>query len=188
MESFKIYKSSEQHPAQEMLKGVENQVGFVPNIFAVLAESPVALAAFTELNNSFAHSSFNESEREVVQLAASVINECDYCVAGHTAFASQLGVEKGVTDSIRNHQAVADPKLEALRNFTQSVVRERGLISPDDLVAFYKAGYTPRNVMDVILGIAIKSISNSISNIAGLPLDEQFAEFAWSSSSDNQAA
>jgi len=194
MKHFTVYsKQTANRAAAELLDAVENMIGFVPNIFGVIAASTPGLHGFVELNNQFALSSFDETEREIIQTATSVERECTYCVAGHTAFAHMQKVDTDVIDAIRNNQPVADSKLQALNVFTRALVTSKGMIHSLVLEDFLAAGYQPRQVLEVILGICVKTFSNLTNNTIGIPLDDEFKPYQWApvsirKSGNNQAA
>lgn len=166
-------------PANGMLRGLETMLGFVPNVFAVMAGTPPVLAAFMTVNQKFAETSLTATEREIVQMTVSAANECAYCVAGHTAFAMAGGVPEDVIAALRNGGPIADPKLSALQAFTRAAVASKGHVGAAELERFLMAGYTEEHVHEVILGICVKTFSNLTSNILGVPLDDAFAPHAW---------
>jgi alkylhydroperoxidase family enzyme len=90
-----------------------------------------------------------------------------------------MKVDNDITEALRNSTPLANPKLEALRNMTLSMVRNRGNVSPEDLTAFYTAGYGEQQVLDIILGLSQKVISNYTNHIAKTPVDAPFQQFAW---------
>lgn len=189
MQPFKLYNSENaQSPSDELLSTLEDKLGFVPNVFAAIAESPSTLKAFIQLNEQFAASKFDATSREIIQTAVSVENQCDYCVAGHTAFAEMQQVSSEVIDAIRNNRTITDTQLEALNRFTRLLVRKRGMVSGKDLQQFLNAGYTPAHVLEVILGICVKTFSNFASNVMGIPLDDEFAKHAWQPSTPRRIA
>lgn len=173
-------------PADDMLRGLETMLGFVPNVFAVMAGTPPVLSAFMAVNQKFAETSLTATEREIVQMTVSTENECAYCVAGHTAFAMTEGVPEGVIAALRNGGPIADPKLSALQAFTRAAVVSKGHIGGAELERFLAAGYTVEHVHEVVLGICVKTFSNLTSNMLGVPLDDAFAPHAWHPS-DTQA-
>lgn len=180
MKSFTIYNANNAPPSSgAVLTAVAEMIGFVPNVFGVIAESSPALKAFVALNAEFSESSFDATAREIIQTAASVENACKYCVAGHTAFAEAQDVSLDILDAIRNNQVIPDSKLEALNQFTRSVVRSRGNIPESDVETFLNAGYTHSQVLEVILGICVKAFSNLANNVIGIPLDDEFVEHEW---------
>lgn len=180
MKPFEILTpETAQPPVNAMLAGIRDTLGFVPNVFGTLAGSATALQAFIELNARFAESSFDTAARELIQTAASVENQCSYCVAGHSAFAQMQDVPREWVDAVRDNRAIADRKRDALVRFTRALVRGKGMLSEHELQHFVAAGYTPAQVLEVILGVCLKTFSNLASNALGIPLDEAFAEHAW---------
>lgn len=189
MKTFKIHNAeTAQSPADNLLAAVENSLGFVPNLFGVVAESPTALRAFVQLDNLFAKTTLNATSREIIQIAVSVENACTYCVAGHSAFAEMQNVPGAIVDAIRNNQPIDDAKLEALNQFTRVVVRKKGLVSDEAVQDFLDAGYAPTHVLEVILGICVKTFSNLANNIIGIPLDEEFSKYAWQPETHDKVA
>lgn len=166
-------------PVDAHLLAVKDMLGFVPNLFGVIAGSAPALQAFLALNNEFSQSSLTSLEREIVQVVASAENDCAYCVAGHSAFADLQELPTDPIEAARGGHPVADPKLAALQRFTKAVVKNRGHIDPLELEAFEQAGYGPEHVLEVVLGICVKFFSNLTNNIVGIPLDDEFEPFEW---------
>jgi AhpD family alkylhydroperoxidase len=172
-----IEKSRDQ--SAETLESIRELVGFVPNIFTAISESPSALEAFVGLNNSFANSSFTDEEQQVIQLAASTENEGEYCVAGHSAFADTMGVPETVVSAIREELAVVDLRLAALGRVVHSLIGNRGRIEQGEIDAFIEVGYTQAQFIEVILGISLKTFSNYASSALKVPLDSGFRKYAW---------
>ena len=172
-------KETAQVKSAELLGNAEKAFGFIPNLLGVFAESPAALKGYLTIGQIFDESSFSPAERQVVILAASRFNECHYCIAAHSVIADLQKVPADVVESIRNDQPIADSKLEALRTFTTAVVEKRGWVSDDDINAFVEAGYSKAQILEVILGISFKTISNYTNHIADTPLDDAFAPKAW---------
>ena len=189
MKPYKIYTAeTATPPADKLLYAVEDMIGFVPNVFAVLAESESSLRAFIQLNTQLGESSFDATEREIIQTAASVENQCNYCVAGHTAFADMQGIDNKAIEAVRNNEVIDQPKLQALNQFTRTLVNKKGAISRQQLDNFFSAGYSPTNALDVILGICVKTFSNYANNMIGIPLDDQFAPYQWQTKPSKSAA
>ncbi|MFN4308946.1 MAG: carboxymuconolactone decarboxylase family protein [Ferrovibrio sp.] len=153
--------------------------GFVPNLLAVLAEAPVALEGYVALFGAFDRSSFTPSERQVVYLAINFDNACRYCMAGHSVLARKAGLSAAQVEALRNGLRLSDPRLEALHRFSALMVRQRGVVDPADVDAFLAAGFTRAQVLEVILGIATKVLSNYTNHIAATPLDAFMAGSEW---------
>ncbi|MCI0563080.1 MAG: carboxymuconolactone decarboxylase family protein, partial [Nitrososphaera sp.] len=128
-------------------------------------------------------SGFDPAEQEVVFLTISAYNGCDYCVAAHSMIADRMSkVPPKVTEAIRNGKEIPDLKLGALSTFTDKMLAKRGLPSKSDVMAFLAAGYEERHVLEVILAIAVKTISNYSNHLFHTPLDEMFADHEWKKS------
>jgi uncharacterized peroxidase-related enzyme len=180
MSIFDIHtKETAQAESAEILATAEKSYGFIPNLLGIFAESPATLKAYRNIGQIFDESSFSPTERQLVILTASRINECLYCMAAHSTVAEMQSVPADVIDAIRNDQPIADSKLEALRTFTTAVVEKRGWVTGDDTEAFLVAGYTRAQILEVILGISFKTLSNYVNHISGTPIDDAFAPKAW---------
>ncbi len=189
MSQFNVHSKETAPPeSAELLATAEKAFGFVPNLLGVMAESPATIKAYLTIGKIFDESSFSATERQVVILAASRFNECDYCVAAHSVIANMQKVPAGVVEAIRNDQAIDDKKLEALRTFTTAVVEKRGWVANDDIVAFQAAGFSKAQILEVIVGLSFKTLSNYVNHIAKTPLDDAFAAQAWTPASDRLAS
>ncbi|MEE9330520.1 MAG: carboxymuconolactone decarboxylase family protein [Parvularculaceae bacterium] len=165
--------------SKEMLAASKKAFGFVPNLHAVFAESPQALEAYKALSDLFAASSLSNDERNVVWLAINVEHHCLYCVPAHTWIAQSQGLDEDTVNALRSGSPLSDPKLETLRSFTLKVVRQRGVVTDADVEEFLSAGFTKQNILDVILGVTHKVLSNYTNHFADTPVDEPFAAHAW---------
>lgn len=165
--------------AKAILQGAKASMGMVPNLYAVLAESPQILTAYMELTKLFSQSSLTTVERHVVWLAINVENRCHYCVPAHTFLALNDKTPQDVIDSLRADTPIADPKLEALRRFAKQVIVTRGFVAQSEIDAFLAAGFTKANVLDVVLGAAHKTISNYVNHLSETEVDAPFAKYAW---------
>lgn len=169
--------------AKEILTGAKNGLGFVPNLFAIMAEAPTLLKAYTALSGIFDETSLGATERQIVLLTASYENDCSYCVAAHSVISGMQKVSTDVVNAIRAGRPIADKKLESLRRFTAAVVNSRGWPSDADTAAFLSAGYGNQQALEVVLGIGMKTLSNYANHIAKIPLDPAFSPAAWSKAS-----
>ncbi len=164
---------------REVLEQAKAKFGFIPNLLGNMAEAPVTAKAYLALGDLLGQSSFSPTEEQVVLLTVSRYNECDYCVGAHSAVAQMQKVPADVVQSIRNDEPIADTKLEALRRFARRVVEQRGWLSDEDLGEFFAAGYGRQQVLEVVLGVAMKTISNYTNHLADTELDGAFAPHAW---------
>ena len=153
--------------------------GFVPNVYAVFGGQPNALNGFAGLTGAFGGGSLSPAEREVVQLAVSVSNRCAYCVAGHTAFAPEAALDDTHVEAMRSGQDPKDARLGALARFARKLTTDRGRNCEREYDDFLAAGFKAEQALDVIIGVANKTLSNMTANLLELPLDDAFAQFAW---------
>jgi AhpD family alkylhydroperoxidase len=154
----------------------------IPNLHAVMAESPQSLQAYQDLHHLFTQTSLTAQERSVVWLTVSTANECHYCVPAHTAIAHMDGLEQPLIDSLRTGESLTDAKLEALRQFTLALVKKYGQVSDEEQSAFLAAGYEPKHALEVLVGIAQKTLSNFVNHLAQTPLDDFAKKYAWTPS------
>ena len=166
--------------AKDILSGAQKSYGFDPNLLATMAEAPALLKAYVTLSRIFEESSFNAAERQVVLLTVSYENDCEYCIAAHSVIAGMQGVPDTVVAAIRDGEPIPNPQLEALRRFTAAVVGSRGWPTEAEVNAFLAAGYGKQQVLEVVLGVGIKTLSNYTNHIAETPLDAAFAKATWS--------
>ncbi len=165
--------------AREVLAQGRTKYGFVPNLLGNMAHSPALLKAYVAVSALFDETSLTAAERQIVLLAASVENDCGYCVAAHTTIASMHKVPRDVVEAIRDRRQIADRRLEALRRFVEETVVTRGWPSEATRSRFFDAGYSESQALEVLLGIGMKTLSNYTNHLADTPLDPQFAPAAW---------
>lgn len=159
---------------QNLFDGLKKGLGFVPNLYAYFAKNETALGDYLALQNR--KSTLRAKEREIINLITSQINGCRYCQSAHTV----LGKMNGFTDEqileIRRGSASFDSKLDALAKFTASVVENRGRATEESKEAFFGAGYTEANMIDVVIVIGDKIISNYLHNLTEFEIDFPLAE------------
>jgi AhpD family alkylhydroperoxidase len=172
MSKFKIH-TIESAPASSAgaLGALAQGLGFVPNLAATMAESPALVCGFVDLRKTLAGGELTGVEREIVALATSIENDCDYCMAAHSTFALMQDADEGAVAAARAGNAPDDAKLGALYVFTRELVARRGHISEADTEALLDAGYSR--------GVGFTTLANLADNISGIPLDRAFAPQAW---------
>ena len=167
--------------AREILEAVKKRIGMIPNMYAVMANSPGALETYVFGYERFRQASgFTPPEQEVVFLAISVENGCEYCVSAHSVIADTSSkVPREVTDAIRNGAPIPDPRLRALAGLARAIVATRGRPSDRDVEEFLAAGYTEHQVMEIVLAVAVKTISNYVNHLFDTPIDGPFRAREW---------
>lgn len=165
--------------SKPLLENSQKAFGRLPGLHKVLAESPQAYEGYQLLHKLFTETDFNADELTVVWQSINVENECHYCVPAHTGIAKMMKVSDELTEALRNETPLASAKLEALRTFTVQMLRGRGFVTDAQMKAFFDAGYGHRAVLDVILGLAQKTMSNYVNHVAQTPVDEVFQPLLW---------
>ena len=139
--------------SKSLLEGLQAGLGFIPNVFSVIAESSLALENLINLSNAFSASQFSPEEQQIILLATSTENECIYCVAGHSTFSKQLSMAPDVVDAMRNKEPLSDKKLNSLSTIVRQLVIHRGQISEQVMDDFLQAGYSKEQFFELVLGI-----------------------------------
>jgi uncharacterized peroxidase-related enzyme len=188
MSQFVVHKKqSAPERSVKLLEQAESAFGFVPNILGVFAESPAVLKAYLQLGQIFDDSSFSPVERQVAILAVSRFNGCHYCMAAHSVIAGMQKVPEQAIEAIRQDQPIEDRRLEALRKFTTTVVDKRGWITEQDIGEFEEAGFNRAQVLEVVLAISFKTLSNYVNHFAQTPLDDAFTASEWKPADQRRA-
>jgi uncharacterized peroxidase-related enzyme len=166
--------------ATPMLEKIEDDLGYVPNLFGGLADAPAVLDAYLSLDKRFRNTELTPLQRNIVLLSASRANECEYCMAAHSKELSEAGFPADEIERVRSAEPLSDDRLEALRLFTHRIVERRGHPTDEHIADFLEAGFERPQVLEVVLGVAMKTLSNYTNHIMDTPLDEPIADFAWS--------
>jgi alkylhydroperoxidase family enzyme len=160
------------------LRNSEKAFGFVPNLHKAMAASYETLTAYKVLHTSFQNTSFDPTELTVVWQTINNFHECHYCVPAHTAIGHMLKVDETIINALHNGETVQDPKLAALQATALEITESRGHLSDATKQAFFDAGYGEKQLVEIVLGVSQKVLSNYINHLAETPLDEQFSQFA----------
>ena len=178
--TFELYnQKNAPQDSQPLLEKSVKSFGMIPNLHAVLAESPATLEAYQFLHELFQQTSFDADEITVVWQTINVEHECHYCVAAHTGIALGMKVDPVLVDALRDGIELRGKKLQVLHLTTLSLVRNRGHLREQELADFFAAGYERRQLLEIILGISQKIISNYSNHQANTPVDKPFEQFAW---------
>ncbi|NOS57077.1 MAG: carboxymuconolactone decarboxylase family protein [Cyclobacteriaceae bacterium] len=148
---------------------LQKGLGFVPNLFATLGLSDNGLNRYISFQN--AKSSLTNKEKEAINLIVSEVNNCKYCKAAHTAIGKMNGFTDEQTVELRKAKVSFDAKLNALVGLAENITKSRGHIDSKILGSFFEAGYTQENLVDVIIQIGEKTITNYLHSITQIPID-----------------
>jgi uncharacterized peroxidase-related enzyme len=159
---------------QSIFDNLQKGLGFVPNLYAYYGKNETALADYLALQNR--KTTLSAKEKEIVNLVVSEFNGCRYCLSAHTALGKMNGFTEDQILEIRSGRATFDLKLNALAVFTLSVASNRGNATEEAKSIFFEAGYSEVNMIDVVIVIGDKTISNYIHNLTDLEIDFPIAQ------------
>jgi uncharacterized peroxidase-related enzyme len=161
--------------SKPVLEQIQKEFGFIPNLMATFANSPTVLKGYLAMDAEY-EKTFSPVERQVILLAASVENTCGYCTAAHsTVLKGMLHVPAEIVAAVRGGVSTGNAMYDALINLTREIVRERGHVSGATVDKFLAAGYRKEQVMEVLLGVALKTISNYLDHISPATIDAAFS-------------
>ena len=174
--------------SKPLLENSQKAFGRLPGLHKVMAESPQVLEGYQVLHKLFTETAFDADEMTVVWQTINVEHECHYCVPAHTGIAKRMKVSDDISNALLDETPLPSAKLEALRVFTLQMLRRRGNVTDEQIQTFFDAGYDRRAVLEIILGLSQKVMSNYINHVAETPLDDVVKPLAWTRSDTHIAA
>ena len=170
MSAFTVHTmESASAPSKTLLEKSKKEWGFIPTLHGILAESAPTLSAYQTLFALGQTSSLSPAEQQVVYIAVSAMHGCEYCVAGHTYLGRAAKLDDSALQALRDGKPIPAPRLQTLRSFAEAIVRERGLVRDAAIDGFLAAGFTKAQVLEVVMIISCKTISNYVNHIAHTP-------------------
>jgi uncharacterized peroxidase-related enzyme len=157
--------------AQPLLEAVKKQLGSVPNIFRVVANSPAALEGFLGLNGALAKGTLDARTRERIALAVAEINGCAYCLSAHTYLGKNIAKLDDAEMTANRNGASNDPKAAAAVRFAAEIVRQRGHVSDADIAAVKLAGFDDAQIIEIVLHVALNTLTNYVNEVAKTAID-----------------
>ncbi|WP_457980734.1 carboxymuconolactone decarboxylase family protein [Ectopseudomonas composti] len=151
--------------AQTQLEGIRKGLGFIPNTFATLAHAPAALSGYLALSQALGKGTLNAKSREVVALASSQVNGCEYCLAAHTLFAGKAGLSAADIRSAR------DGEFDAVARLTRQIIESSGRLSDAQLQTARDAGLSDAAIVEVVANVALMTLTNYLNNLAETAVD-----------------
>ena len=184
MTDFQVHnKETAPSAAVPTLEAVEKSYGFLPNLIGAMATAPALAKGYATLAGIFGETSLSATEQQIVLLTASYENECTYCMAAHSTVAQMQKVPGDVVEAVRSGAPIADDKLRALQSLTREIVAQRGWPSEETVKSFFNAGYGQQQLLEVILGVGLKTLSNYTNHTTQHPLDNAFQATEWKKAS-----
>lgn len=178
--SIFVQHTAETAPAEAgpILEKIKERYGFIPNLAAKFAESPVTLGAVLNLAGTFDETSYTPQEQQVILLTVSLLNGCTYCKTAHTALGRKAEVGDADLKAIINFEPLPTDRLNTLRNFTKLVYEKRGFLEQSEVEAFLADGFTKAQILELILGLAMKTLTNYANHIADTQPNPEFLAMA----------
>lgn len=159
-----------QGKAKELLDGVNDKFGKVPNIFSHMAASPAVLQYYLDSSGALAEGSLPQELREQIALVVGQYNQCGYCLAAHTAIGKMAGLDQD--EMLKNRQGEAsDDKAGAALAFVRKAVDTRANVSDSDIQALRDAGFSDGDIAEIVANIALNLFTNYFNHIAGTEVD-----------------
>ncbi len=165
--------TTEQTPADSLplLDAVNKQLGVVPNLMKLVGNSPAALEGYLSLNTALSKGMLDPKTRERIALTIAEINSCSYCLSAHTYLGKNVAKLDDAEIEANRNCASSDPKAEAAVHFAARVAIERGHISDADLDAVKTAGYTQAEIVEIVMHVALNTLTNYINEVAQTEID-----------------
>ncbi|WP_299794947.1 carboxymuconolactone decarboxylase family protein [uncultured Shewanella sp.] len=174
---YNFYNAPEASIAK--LEAAQSSFGKLPNLLGYMAAAPALLNSYVYMSEQVSHTELSPTERQVVMMTVNRFHECRYCMAGHSQYAQSNGIDMGIIHAIRDDTPLDNHKLATLRSFTLNMVKQRGVVSRTLVDAFFKAGYSQQNALEIIAMIAFKVMSNYTNHLVGTELDGISMSMRW---------
>lgn len=174
-----VTDSTAPEASRATLNSVQRAWGFAPNLIRTFANSPPVVEGAWALLTAFGKTRFSPAEQQLISLVISVENECSYCAAAHTLMGKGAGLSIETLDAARSARPLDDSRHEALRRFTVAIVQHRGAVPEAEVEAFLDAGFDCEAMLEVVLGVATKTLMNYTDRLVHVPLDDAFRGTAW---------
>jgi uncharacterized peroxidase-related enzyme len=156
--------------SQATLDSLEKLFGFVPKVFALMAQSPHALAAFKGLQTPLERT-LDAAMRDRIALAVSEVNGCHYTVRAHTYIGAQFSKLDVTELEMSRYGKSSDPKVEAAVRFAKKVTETRGKVMGSDLQRVRDAGWTDAQIIEIIARVTQFLYANFVSNVFETEID-----------------
>lgn len=157
--------------ARPLLEAVKKQIGSVPNLFRVVANSPAALEGYLGLNGALSKGSLDSKTRERIAIAVAEINGCGYCLSAHTYIGKNVAKLDDAEITANRSGASNDLKADAAVRFAVKVVEARGHVSDDDVASVKAAGFDDAQIVEIVLHVALNTLTNYVNEVAKTDID-----------------
>ena len=157
--------------SRPLLDAVQKQLGSVPNLFRIVANSPAALEGYLGLNGALAKGALPAATRERIALAVAEINGCGYCLAAHTYLGSKVAKLSAEEIAANRRGGSGDAKADAAVRFAAGIVRARGQVGDDAIADVKAAGYDDAQIVEIVAHVALNTLTNYMNEVLGTEID-----------------
>ncbi len=157
--------------ARPLLEAVKKQLGSVPNLFRIVANSPAALEGYLGLNGALGKGKLTHAVREGIALAVAQTNGCGYCLAAHTYLGTNLVKLSEAEIAMNRKGGSGNMKAAAAIGFAQSISKNRGIVSDAELSAVRAAGYSDAELVEIVAHVALNTLTNYVNEVFGTEVD-----------------
>ncbi|MGH0002770.1 carboxymuconolactone decarboxylase family protein [Pseudovibrio ascidiaceicola] len=157
--------------SQASLQAVNSQLGSVPNLFRIVANSPQALEGYLGLNGALGKGTLPAATRERLALAVGEQNGCNYCLSAHTYLASNLAKLSADEIAKNRHGSSEDAKAAVAVEFAVAIVKNRGKVSDAQVQAVRDAGYSDAELVEIVGHVALNTLTNYMNEVLGTEVD-----------------
>ena len=156
--------------SKQILLSIKDSIGMIPNLYTAMGTSDKLLSGFLEFTNTLKSGEFTQKEYEVIALATSQANQCNYCISAHTTLAKMNGFTADETLGIR-YKSISDTKLNALTSLAYEMSSAKGHPADVTVQNFLEAGYNKAAFAELIGIMALTIITNYIYHNGGFGID-----------------
>jgi uncharacterized peroxidase-related enzyme len=170
-----VVPSKTETKVADTLSQMKASLGSVPNVFALLANAPVALDGYLSLSKALSRGRLTARQREILALAIAQENQCQYCLSAHTALAEAAGLS--ATDALKARFGKSDDPFErALTSFATNIILQRGLVSDEELELARRVGIDDELMLEIVANVALQTLTNYANRLADTEIDSPVIE------------
>jgi len=156
--------------AQSIFDNLNSQLGFVPNLYAVIGHSSDTLENYLNFAGNVGKTTFNAKQSEAIKLAVSEVNGCSYCLSAHTAISKLNKISEEEILNFRQGKS-EDPQLNAIVALAKNIAENRGKADTDKVIEFLAAGFDNKALIDLLATVIEITFTNYAHGVTKVPVD-----------------
>jgi uncharacterized peroxidase-related enzyme len=154
-----------------MLEAVRTQLGVVPNLFRIVANSPAALEGYLGMLGALGKDALHFPTHERIALAVAEFNGCDYCLSAHSYLGRHMAKLDESELAANRSGASNDAKADAAVRFARKVLQQRGHVTDGDVRDVRTAGYGEAEIVEIVQHVALNVWTNYVNSVAQTAID-----------------